>query len=291
MSLPSVPSIVRSNSHRYALGSFLAFTIVAIAGFAIFVHSSWGLALLGQHAILATIFAHSFTFFAQTNIVLSILVLAWFLTVRVGLRWLAVFSIAVVVSFGAEFLGTTTGIPFGAYAYTSLLGPKILDHVPYLIPISWFTCALPAYVLAARCLPAESRLRRVMLATFLIVLWDVSLDPAMSYVTSYWVWDNPGAYYGMPLVNFLGWALTGFAITSLFELTDIRSWASRISGRWMLAYYLILLALPVGMAAAAGFWIPGVLTAVGLAIFAGIAKLSAYMRPRSMPFQYMSGSA
>ena len=38
-----------------------------------------------------------------------------------------------VVSLTSELLGTTFGIPFGPYSYTTLLGPKWFDRVPLLI--------------------------------------------------------------------------------------------------------------------------------------------------------------
>ena len=281
-----------TTTERVVLGALLTFTLIALAGFAIFVQSSWGIRLLGEFELLGRIFASSFTFFAQANIVIGVVGLVWYLTRHLGRVWIPAFVLAVVASFLAEYLGTTTGIPFSAYEYTPLLGPKLFGHLPFLIPLSWFVCCLPAYVLAAKAVGRDNRIGRVLLATFLVVLWDVSLDPAMSFVTSYWVWAKPGAYYGMPLVNLVGWAVTAFVTSSLIEWTSVANWVDRLSGRWMLAYYGILLLLPVGMLLAAGIWIPAVLTLVGLGLYATVARRSnPYILPRSIPFQYMSGSA
>lgn len=42
-----------------------------------------------------------------------------------------------ILTWGAEFIGHKTGLPFGEYSYTSSLQPQIAD-VPLLIPIAWF---------------------------------------------------------------------------------------------------------------------------------------------------------
>jgi putative membrane protein len=185
---------------------------------------------------------------------------------------------AIAVSFVAEFAGTSLGVPFGAYEYTSLLGPKVFGRVPLVIPLSWFAVAVPAYVLAYMALAPASRWHRLTTATFLVVLWDVSLDPSMSYLTSYWVWSEAGAYFGMPLINLVGWALTGAMIIWLLDLLGADQWASRVSYRWMSLYYGILLLLPVGMCVVSGLWVPPLLTIAALGLLAGWAR---HLRGRS----------
>src|SRR5690606_2795950 len=39
----------------------------------------------------------------------------------------------------------------------------------------------------------------------LMVLWDVALDPAMSRAFPFWTFGSEGLYFGMPLVNWVGW--------------------------------------------------------------------------------------
>lgn len=264
----------RSNAlDRALLLGFGVFTLVAVAGYWIFVRTVWGMSLLGEHPILASIYQSSFPFFARANIAISIVVLAVMLWRRIGGKWLAAFAGVFLVSLGAELLGTTTGFPFGAYYYTPLLGPQLFGHVPLLIPISWFTCALPAFYLAARTFK-RSRTGRILAGTFLLVLWDVTLDPAMSFLTNYWVWESPGPYYSMPLVNFLGWAATGLVVMSLLEAAGADRWTSRLPYRWVQLYYLLLIALPAGMCLAAGVVLPVLLTAVALALFTVMKRLA-----------------
>jgi uncharacterized membrane protein len=101
-------------------------------------------------------------------------------------RTLALWAFAWVyfVSLVGELLGTTYGIPFGAYSYTALLGFKWFEHVPVLIPLSWFTMSWACWVIARQ---RTAGISAILFATVLLVAWDLLLDPAMSKVTSYWI--------------------------------------------------------------------------------------------------------
>lgn len=123
-----------------------------------------------------------------------------------GGRKVAVFVIwGSLIGAASELIGTTTGFPFGAYAYTDWMGPMIADHVPYFIPLSWFAMSILSLDLARRV--TANRWKRILLATLFMVLWDVSLDPAMGRFaqTTFWSYPGGGFYYGMPLSNWAGW--------------------------------------------------------------------------------------
>jgi uncharacterized membrane protein len=143
-----------------------------------------------------------------------------------------------------ELLGTTTGIPFGSYSYTDLLGPKLLGHVPYLIPLSWMMMVYPAMMLTERLLP-HGWLRPIV-AGFILTVWDFAMDPAMTTGFAYWQWHTEGGFYGMPYVNWMGWWLTGTLVAAVFWKVD-RDWR----GDWepvALALYLIQGAFMAGLA-------------------------------------------
>jgi putative membrane protein len=50
------------------------------------------------------------------------------------------------------------------------------------------------------------------LASFVMVMWDLCIDPASSTISGAWIWRDGGGYFGVPLVNFLGWYLCVFTI-------------------------------------------------------------------------------
>jgi len=116
----------------------------------------------------------------------------------------------------AELMGTTTGLPFGAYEYTSWLGPKLLDHVPYFIPASWFAMAIVCLDLAGRIV--EKRWERVVVGSLFMVLWDVSLDPAMSFAFPFWTYPDGGFFFNMPAQNWLGWFIVSLVILGGYEI-------------------------------------------------------------------------
>jgi putative membrane protein len=45
-----------------------------------------------------------------------------------------------------------------------------------------------------------------------MVAWDLSMDPVWSTVMHSWIWLQGGAYFGVPVSNFLGWYLTVYVI-------------------------------------------------------------------------------
>jgi uncharacterized membrane protein len=152
------------------------------------------------------------------------------------------------VSLSSELMGTTYGVPFGAYSYTSLLGPKWFDRVPVLIPLSWFTMSWACWVIVRQ---RVHGMGAVLLGASLLIAWDLLLDPAMSRVTSYWVWGEKGAYYGMPWMNLAGWAITGLMLCILLNKMAP---APRSNPRFALATYLVNFTLPLGFCTLNRYW-------------------------------------
>ncbi len=162
----------------------------------------------------------------------------------------------------AELIGTATGYPFGDYSYTAFLDPKILDHVPALIPLSWYAVAALALDLAAR-LPL-SRGQRLLAAATFMVLWDVALDPAMGAAFPVWTWAADGFYYGMPALNWVGWYVTalvivwGYEILGDFRLTE--------PPRHTATIWLINGAFPVGICIVYGLFGAAIIGAVAIVL-------------------------
>ena len=240
-------------------------TLSALAGYATFgLHPE----LLLRYPDASGFYALAFGLFAQLQVWVAFAALALYLSLRAGPRWLRAFSALYLISLGSELAGTTMGLPFGEYRYTEALGAKWLGHVPLVIPLSWFYMAIPSYALARAALPERVRLPgRILLGSLLLLGWDLTLDPAMSHATAYWVWGEPGAYYGMPWLNLFGWYVTGVALMSALAFLGSDGWISSLSLRWLGAFYGANLLLPLGMSMAAGLW-GAVLATVGVAVAA-----------------------
>jgi uncharacterized membrane protein len=142
-------------------------------------------------------------------------------------------SIVVPTSLAVEAVGVVTGLPFGHYHYTPLLGPMAFGLVPWIIPIAWTMMAYPALTVAQTLLGRPIRtvphiLSQAILASLALTAWDLMLDPHM-VAEGRWIWETPdglGNYAGIPVLNYLGWALTGFVIFVVYGL-----WARRAASR------------------------------------------------------------
>jgi uncharacterized membrane protein len=178
-------------------------------------------------------------------------------------RALWAFALIYFASLVGELLGTTYGIPFGAYSYTALLGIKWFDRVPLLIPLSWFTMSWACWVIARQ---RRAGLSAVLFGTALLVAWDLLLDPAMSKVTSYWIWGEMGSYYGMPWMNLLGWCVTGLV---LFIMLSKIAPSPHSEVRFAISVYIINFALPLGFCVLNQYWLAvwAALGAIAIAFF------------------------
>jgi putative membrane protein len=253
---------------RAGLAVLVAFTVVTVLGYGVFaLHPQ----RLTDVPYGPEFFAISFRFFAQVHILLCAAVLGIVLVGRTGLRWAPALLAVCAVSFTAEHIGTGYGIPFGGYGYTTLLGPRIGPRVPALIPLSWFLMSLPAWVVARSVFPGTGA-GRIVLGALGLVIWDLALDPAMSFLTTYWRWEETGPYYGMPWLNLVGWFATGVVLMSLLEVLARDGRFDPLPAPLMAAYYGAVLSLPLGMLGAAGSWLAVVTTVAALAAVASGAR-------------------
>ena len=144
-------------------------------------------------------------------------------SLRYGGKGIAAFAIiCLVVSNAIENLGVATGFPFGPYHYTDALGPK-LGYVPLMIGPAYLGVGYLSWVLATvlagdvkRGAGAFTTFTTPLIGAFIMVLWDLSMDPSASTVAQWWIWEQGGGFFGVPLQNFLGWYLTVFAFMLIF---------------------------------------------------------------------------
>ncbi|MDX2136835.1 MAG: carotenoid biosynthesis protein [Chloroflexota bacterium] len=146
---------------------------------------------------------------AQVGAVLFVLSRAW------GIR-AALMTALIVIAAGwaVEFVGHTTGFPFGGYDYTPRFQPQF-GGVPLLIPLAWMMMMPPAWAMAQLITGKTRGIAFVLMSAVAMTAWDFFLDPQM-VTWGAWVFDDPGAfaYVGLiPWTNFLGWLLASALIT------------------------------------------------------------------------------
>jgi lycopene beta-cyclase len=161
---------------------------------------AWALAMIPTP--LAPDWFGVFAYVSTGFLALAVLVYAYG---RYGRVALLLFGVAFVFGVLVEWLGATTGVPFGHYAY-SAPGPSIVG-VPVLVPLGWWAFAMIGIAVARR-------RRALLLAPLAMVAWDLGLDPLM-VSQGYWTFAADAPYYGVPLTNFLGWAVAGAALVAL----------------------------------------------------------------------------
>lgn len=172
------------------------------------------------------------TFASPANLPLGILIPLLFALVHGAIRYGATgITVFLVLCLGIsnvmENVGVLTGFPFGRYYYTDVLGPKLF-LVPLLIGPAYFGTGYLSWVLATVLLDADRRRDALatvavpVVATFIMVGWDLCLDPGSSTIARIWVWQDGGPYFGVPFVNYLGWALTVFLFFMAFARCTAR---------------------------------------------------------------------
>ena len=149
-----------------------------------------------------------------------------------------------MVAFGCEFSFTRTGIPFGWYVYTdSTRGQELyLSNVPVMDSLSFIYLLFGSYCLSLLFLSSSRRqgsqlfiastaLRMswpvLALSVLFFVLIDVIIDPVALrgdrwFLGKIYYYPEPGAHFGVPIANYLGWALVALTALGLFRLVERR---------------------------------------------------------------------
>lgn len=172
------------------------------------------------------------------------------------------FAITWVTAFTCEVASTRTGIPFGWYYYTgSTVGQELyLSNVPFMDSLSFTFLLYASYCLALLFLlptrkPERPGHQRVGIGGILArplelrydpkvrtswpVLWltailfafiDIVIDPVALrgdrwFLGQIYGYPEPGLYFGVPIANFLGWAVVGLIALSGYFLVDRRGQA------------------------------------------------------------------
>src|SRR5215467_12178778 len=159
----------------------------------------WSLLLLFAGSVVLPVFPEIFSrpVLAGAQIVPAVL-FAFVHGARIyRLRGILVFAvISMAVGFAIEAVGVRTGFPFGHYYFTDGMGPKLF-LVPILMGPAYLGMGYVSWTVARVILDhgrsAFAGLGVVLLplaASFVMVAWDISLDPALSTVGRYWIWTQ-----------------------------------------------------------------------------------------------------
>lgn len=202
-------------AERYLLLAHILSTVFGLAGLLIVIPSPE--IIVSLPPIGQTVFQWSMAGGGASYIIFGALAVALYSIRNLGIGATLAFLLpSVFLSLSSELLGTSTGFPFGDYAYLGGLGYKIAGLVPFTIPLSWYYMGFVCYLLARCGLQVNTssswirHLGAIATAAILLTAWDLVLDPAMSQAPfPFWVFQDEGSFFGMPYRNLIGWVGTG----------------------------------------------------------------------------------
>lgn len=131
-----------------------------------------------------------------------------FVRVQSQKRGLLILLALSIFAYAIEILGVQTSFPYSSFVYNHSLQPLLIAGVPWTTPFGWIPLVLASFVTAAAWVDTKKIFPVVGLATLLLVVFDLALDPGAVRL-ALWSYTHSGWYHGVPWQNFAGWLLTG----------------------------------------------------------------------------------
>lgn len=181
-----------------------------------------------------------------------------------------------VYSYGIEYVGATTGWPYGDFAYGIDLGPMLAGTVPLGLPVFFFPLVLNSYLLCLLLLGdrANQWFVRLPVVIAAVIAVDLVLDPG-AVGLGFWEYAGGGAYYQVPWSNYVGWVLSATVAVALFDVAfDRRKLIARVQHcEFMLDDLVSFVILWGAINAYFANWIP---VAIALLFFAGLVRIDRF---------------
>lgn len=134
------------------------------------------------------------------------------------------FAALCAVSFVFEATSIATGFPFGFFEHHTP-GPRLLD-VPIAVLIGYSVYGWLAWAQTSAMLDGLTRrgslfpLAAPVIASFVLAGYDYPWDAIGASVMHTHSYRSPSGLFGVPLSNFFGWLLTGWAAFQLVALAE-----------------------------------------------------------------------
>lgn len=164
--------------------------------------------LLGSLSVVFIPDAMKYKLGSMISIIIILIPLTYYLVKNYG--WIFFIKALTILSIYAmiiEYIGLTTGFPYGDFIYTGNLGYMIDDILPITVGLSWAPLLIGSVAIAYTI--TENKIYRLIFPVIILVIFDMVLDPA-SVAVGMWRYSDTGLYYGVPLQNFIGWIISGF---------------------------------------------------------------------------------
>lgn len=164
--------------------------------------------------------------------------------IHLGWRQTLVFTpVGYAIAWVSEFASIHWGFPYGDYYYIPttvgrelwVLGVPFMDSLSYVF-LAYCSYSMAIFLLSPTLFTKRQiyilethSLRRswqtLALGAFLFVLLDIIIDPVALqghrwFLGQIYGYRSPGLYFGIPMSNFGGWLLVGFAMIGALQMLD-----------------------------------------------------------------------
>lgn len=166
--------------------------------------------VVGSESLLPAVTMLAFNpLFLLIGVVVMRLPLVAGITPLLDRRTTATLLALTIYAYGIEYLGVSTGVPYGEFSYGVALGPMLFGAIPLALPLFFIPLVLNSYLLCLLLLGerANRTLVRIPVVVVSVIGMDLVLDPA-AVDLGFWSYATAGLYYGVPLSNYLGWCVS-----------------------------------------------------------------------------------
>lgn len=119
-----------------------------------------------------------------------------------------------------------TGFPYSEFNYSDKIAGKLFGIVPWTIGFAWAPLLIGSAIVVSN-FKKLSNFNFILFTAILLVLADLVLDPGATKA-GLWIWENTNGFYGVPLMNFFGWFVSGI-LGSCIYLFLVKNPTNKIS--------------------------------------------------------------
>lgn len=133
-------------------------------------------------------------------------------------HWNRKIVVAIVViallGLGIEIIGINTGVPFGDYTYSSVLGIQLFE-TPLLIGVNWLMLVYASVMITHQFI--ANKWLKAFIAALIMVLLDVFIEP-VAIDWNMWTWKMTS----VPVQNYITWGIAAliFSLILSFQLKE-----------------------------------------------------------------------
>lgn len=126
------------------------------------------------------------------------------------LPFIGVMIFSFSVGMAIEIIGVKTGVVFGKYEYTNMLGTQLMS-VPLIIGVNWISLTYATNNIASHFI--QHKYFAVIVAAIAMVGFDVLIEP-LAVKHHFWIWSENGL---PPIQNYISWFVVSLVLSFTYQ--------------------------------------------------------------------------